>query len=50
MAGDTIDVNVSPLPQQESINDDKMTKERFDAIVGAFIKKRGNIKKVDFIK
>ena len=50
MSGDTIDVNVSPLPQQKTINDDKMTKERFDAIVGDFIKKRGNIKKVDFTR
>lgn len=50
MSGETIDLDISPLPQQKPLVDNEMTKERFDTIVRAFIEKHGNIKKVDFTR
>ena len=50
MSGEIINSDFSPLPQQQTFEDDKMTKERFDSIVGEFIKKHGDIKKVDFTR
>ncbi len=48
MSGENIDSDFS-LPYQSTFtNDEKMTKEKFDIIVGDFIKKNGNIKKIDF--
>lgn len=40
---------ISTVPQATNCTD-KMTKEKFDAIVGAFIKRHGSIKKVDFTR
>ncbi|MBQ9131658.1 MAG: HNH endonuclease [Clostridia bacterium] len=37
--------NVSDAPNKQN---DRMTKELFDKIIGAFIKRKGNISKVDF--
>ena len=51
MSGELINAVAVSTPQQTQINDDgKMTKEKFDAIVGAFIKKNSTIKKVDFTR
>lgn len=50
MSGVTLNPDMTPTPQQEPTDDNKMTKEKFDAIVAAFIEKHGNIKKVDFTR
>lgn len=47
MSGEEIEYNHS-TNQQPALPDSKMTKERFDAVVGAFIARYGSIKKVDF--
>lgn len=49
MAGETINVE-TPILNQQTNPDDKMTKGKFDTIVGDFIKKKGSIKKVDFTR
>lgn len=49
MAGEIIDENTSFLPQTP-ISNEKMTKEKFDSVVGAFIRKHGDIKKIDFTR
>ena len=49
MSGEAIGNDSSP-PVQPVLQDSKMTKERFDAVVGAFIVKHGSIKKVDFTR
>lgn len=49
MAGETINVD-TPILNQQTNPDDKMTKGQFDTIVGDFIKKKGSIKKVDFTR
>ena len=48
MSGETISTDTTAIPQQSSVVDEKMTKEKFDEIVGEFIKKHGNIRKIDF--
>lgn len=50
MAGETITPELFSSDPQLQISDSKMTKEKFDAIVGAFIEKHKNIKKVDFTR
>ena len=54
MAGEIIGSNLPIAEEQkhsDNSNDDvKMSKEKFDAIVGAFIEKHKNIKKVDFTR
>ena len=50
MSGETINVDLSVSTQQSSTNDEKMTKEKFDDIVGEFIRRHGEIKKVDFTR
>lgn len=50
MFGENIDSSTNPVTQHTVITNEKMTKERFDAIVGKFIKKKGDIKKVDFTR
>ncbi len=50
MSGENIDRDISPAPQNSVINNEKMSKEKFDTIVGEFIRKKGNIKKVDFTR
>ena len=50
MSGETISDDSGSSTQQVSTIDGKMTKERFDAIVGEFINNHGNIKKVDFTR
>ena len=50
MSGETINVDLSVSTQQTSTNDEKMTKEKFDDIVGEFIRRHGEIKKVDFTR
>ena len=52
MAGIAVDTDLSSIPttEQASTDSKKTTKERFDSIVGAFIKKNGDIKKVDFTR
>lgn len=42
--------NLCSFDQQVSTDNGKMTKEKFDAIVGTFIEKHGSIKKVDFTR
>lgn len=49
MAGEIIDENTCFLPQTP-ISNEKMTKEKFDSVVGAFIRKHGDIKKIDFTR
>ncbi len=48
MAGENISSVAQALPKQEQRDSGKMTKEKFDAIVGAFIAEHGGIKNVDF--
>lgn len=48
MSGETLNSELDFLSRQVSITDGKMTKEKFDEIVGAFIQKHKNIKKIDF--
>ncbi len=50
MSGVTINPDFTPSSQQVPIDDNKMTKEKFDAIVKAFIEKHKSIKKVDFLR
>ena len=50
MSGGTINADLVSTQQQEQIDNSKMTKEKFDTIVGAFIEKHGSIKKVDFTR
>ena len=50
MAGDSIDTDSSSSPPSAPLTDEEMTNERFDRIVGEFIKKHGGIKKVDFTR
>ena len=50
MSGETINTESDTSAQQPQIADNKMTKEKFDLIVGEFIKKHGSIKKVDFTR
>ena len=50
MSGVTLNTDVTSTPSQVQTDDGKMTKEKFDAIVGAFIEKHDNIKKVDFTR
>ena len=50
MSGETIDADTSASTQQLPANDEKMTKEKFDEIVGDFIERHGEIKKVDFTR
>lgn len=50
MAGETITPNISFTESKIQIDDSKMTKEKFDSIVGAFIEKHKDIKKVDFTR
>lgn len=50
MAGETITPNISFAEQSEQIDNRKMTKEKFDTIVGEFIEKHRDIKKVDFTR
>ena len=50
MSGENIDSSTNSVTQHTVITNEKMTKERFDAIVGEFIKKKGDIKKVDFTR
>ncbi len=49
MAGESIDA-AGEIPPPSPSADEAMTKERFDSVVGDFIKKRGTIKKVDFLR
>ena len=49
MSGITLDSDVVSPPKVTDDNG-RMTKEKFDAIVGAFIEKHGSIKKVDFTR
>lgn len=50
MSGENINSDISTTPQPTVIINEKMTKEKFDTIVGEFIKKKGDIKKVDFTR
>ncbi len=50
MSGVAITLDLSSSTQQISIDGGKMTKKKFDEIVGAFIDKHGDIKKVDFTR
>lgn len=48
MSGEVIDSDISSPAQQAPMYDEKVSKEKFDKVVGDFIKKHGNIKNVDF--
>lgn len=50
MSGVTLNSDTVSTPPQTNVDDGKMTKEKFDAIVGAFVKKHNSIKKVDFTR
>ncbi|MBE6687132.1 MAG: HNH endonuclease [Ruminococcaceae bacterium] len=50
MSGESIDEDINNTPQSSLIVSDKMTKEKFDVIVGEFIKRTGNIRKLDFTR
>lgn len=50
MSGENINSDISTTSQPTVIINEKMTKEKFDTIVGEFIKKKGDIKKVDFTR
>lgn len=49
MSGEVIDADLS-VSSQPACTEQKMTKEKFDAVVKAFIEKHGAIKKVDFTR
>ena len=49
MSGEAISNDIS-TPIQPVAIEQRMTKERFDSLVGAFIAKHGSIKKVDFTR
>ncbi len=52
MSGESIDIESDPPLSSKPLisNDSKMTKEKFDIIVGDFIKTHGSIKKIDFTR
>ncbi|MBQ5995398.1 MAG: HNH endonuclease [Clostridia bacterium] len=50
MSGETINSEYNKPIQAASNTNEKMTKEKFDLIVGDFIKEHGNIKKIDFTR
>ena len=50
MSGENIDSDLRPASKNSVITNEKMSKEKFDTIVGEFIKKKGSIKKVDFTR
>lgn len=50
MAGIAVDADLSVISTTDQVLSNKMTKERFDTVVGSFIKKNGDIKKVDFTR
>lgn len=50
MSGENINNNFGLSEQKELTNSGKITKEKFDTFVGEFIKKHGNIRKVDFTR
>lgn len=50
MSGETITTDLSSMTQQSPVDNKKMTKDKFDALVGDFIKKHGTIRKVDFTR
>ena len=50
MSGENIDTDLSTVSQPSVIINEKMTKEKFDTLVREFINKKGNIRKVDFIR
>ena len=50
MLGENIMEDATFVGQEGLANNGKMTKEKFDAVVGEFISKKGNIKKVDFTR
>lgn len=50
MSGEKINTDLGSSTQKVLINNDKMTKEKFDTIVGEFVKNKGSIKKVDFTR
>lgn len=50
MSAGTINTDLDSSFQKESIDNSKMTKEKFDEIVGEFIEKHKNIKKIDFTR
>lgn len=50
LAGDTITNDESPSSQSIFLDESKMTKEKFDNVVGEFIKQHGDIKKIDFTR
>lgn len=50
MSGENIDRDLSPASKNSVITNEKMSKEKFDTVVGEFIKKKGDIKKVDFTR
>lgn len=50
MSGITIESDMVSTASQVPSDNGKMTKEKFDAIVGTFIQKHGSIKKVDFTR
>ena len=50
MLGVPLNTDIVSTPPQTDVGGGKMTKEKFDAIVGAFINKNNSIKKVDFTR
>lgn len=50
MSGEIININATAIPQHSPVVNEKMTKEKFDEIVGEFIKKYGSIRKIDFTR
>lgn len=50
MSGENIDSDINTTSQPTIVINEKMTKEKFDTIVGEFIKKNENIRKVDFTR
>ena len=49
MSGESINNDFS-LPKEKIVDNSGMTKEKFDLLVGEFIEKHGEIKKVDFTR
>lgn len=50
MSGETINIDATAIPPQSPVVNEKTTKEKFDEIVGEFIKKHGNIRRIDFTR
>ncbi len=50
MSGETINCDSNSSIQLLPADREEMTKEKFDAIVGAFVEKHGDIKKIDFTR